>query len=138
MLSKISKNQVLIIMIGLLSGVIVFHILIIIKIIPYEIVWAGRLKSTNEMYVFECVSLLLNMLLLSVLILKGNFIKHKINDKIINGILWFFMLVFALNTVGNLMSKSLFEKVVFTPLTLISAILIWVILRKEKNNLTME
>jgi hypothetical protein len=59
MFSKISKNQVLIIMIGLLSGVIVFHILIIIKIIPYEIVWSGRLKSTNEMYVFECVSLLL-------------------------------------------------------------------------------
>jgi len=119
--------------IGLLTAVIVFHMLIIIRIIPYEIVWAGKLKSVNEMYVFEMVSVLVNILLLAVLLLKGNYLKHKINSKIINGILWFFVFVFALNTVGNLMAESFFEKAVFTPLTLILAILIWVIIRKDET-----
>jgi hypothetical protein len=48
------------------------------------------------------------------------------------------VLVFALNSVGNLLAKSLFEKAVFTPLTLISAILIWIILRKDKINQPLE
>jgi len=133
MLYKVSKDQALIMIIGLLTAVIVFHMLIIIRIIPYEIVWAGKLKSVNEMYVFEMVSVLVNILLLAVLLLKGNYLKHKINSKIINGILWFFVFVFALNTVGNLMAESFFEKAVFTPLTLILAILIWVIIRKDET-----
>ena len=134
MLNRVTKNLALKIILGLLSVVIVFHILIIIRIIPFEIVWAGKLKSVSQMYVFEIVSILVNILLLTVLLLKGNIIQHKINSKIINGILWFFVLVFAFNTVGNLLAKSLFEKAVFTPLTLISALLIWIIIRKDKNN----
>ncbi len=134
MLNIISKAQALKIILGLLTAVIVFHTLIITQIISYEIVWAGKLKSVNEMYVFEIISILVNVLLITVLLLKGNVIKHKINDKIINGILWFFVFVFALNTFGNLLAKSLFEKVVFTPITLISALLIWIIIRKDKNN----
>lgn len=138
MLNKILRNQLLKIILGLLTVVIVFHMLIIIRIIPYEIVWAGKLKSVGEMYVFEIVSILVNILLLTILLLKANFIKHTINDKIINGILWFFVLVFALNTVGNLLAKSLFEKVVFTPLTFILSLLIWIIIRKDKNNHQLE
>jgi hypothetical protein len=133
MLNKISKNQALKIILGVLTAIIVFHILIIIRIIPYEIVWAGKLKSVNEMYVFEMVSILVNILLLAVLLLKGNFLKYKIDSKIINGILWFFVFVFALNTVGNLMAKSFFEKAIFTPLTLTLVILIWIIIRKDKT-----
>lgn len=132
MLDIISKAQALKIILWLLMAVIVFHFLIIVRIIPYEIVWAGKLKSVNEMYVFEIVSVLVNVLLIAVLLLKGNYIKQKINNKIINGILWFFVFVFALNTVGNLLAKSFFEKAVFTPLTLILAILILIIIRKSK------
>lgn len=137
MLNIISKAQALKIILGLLTAVIVFHTLIITQIISYEIVWAGKLKSVNEMYVFEIISILVNVLLITILLLKGNVIKHKISDKIINGILWFFVFVFALNTFGNLLAKSLFEKVVFTPLTIISALLIWIIIRKDKNNRQM-
>lgn len=138
MLNILSKTQALRIIIGLMIAVIVFHLLILIRIIPYEIVWAGKLKSASEMYVFEGLSILVNILIMAVLLLKGNFIKHRINDKIINGILWFFVLVFTLNTVGNLLAKSLFEKVVFAPLTLISALLLYIIVRNDKNSHPLE
>ena len=39
----------------------------------------------------------------------------------------------AANTVGNLMAETWFEKLVFTPLTLLSSILIWIIVRKDKK-----
>ncbi|MBU1821706.1 MAG: hypothetical protein KKG00_09395, partial [Bacteroidetes bacterium] len=40
----------------------------------------------------------------------------------INGILWLFVAVFALNTLGNLVSFSSLETIVFTPLTTLLAL----------------
>ena len=121
------------IMIGLLIAVILFHSLIITRIIPYTIVWAGKLKDVEDMWKFETISIAINSFLLSTLLLKGNYLKSKIPDKILNAILWLFMFVFVINTIGNLMSKTLFEKIVFTPLTLIAAVLIWIIVRTKRE-----
>lgn len=132
MLNKISKKQALQLTVWLITAVISFHLLLIIQLIPYKIVWAGKLHSDKEMYVFETISILINLFLLILLLLKGNFIKHNLHHKLINGVLWFFVFIFALNTIGNLMAETRFEKIVFTPLTLILAILIWIIVRKDK------
>ncbi len=125
------QSQALKIMISLLTMVILFHVLIIVQFIPYEIVWAGKLKSVDEMYIFESVSILINLFLVIVLLLKGSYIKNSISHKVLNGILWIFVAIFALNTVGNLMAKTAFEKVVFTPLTLISSVLLWFIIKSK-------
>ena len=120
-------------MIGMLTLVIIFHLAIVSQLIPYTIVWAGKLKTVEEMYAFEAVSISVNLFLITILLLKGNYIKHRISGKILNTILWLFVALFALNTIGNLMAETLFEKLVFTPLTLLSAILIWTIIRKDKE-----
>lgn len=131
---KITKDQALKMMLGLLTLVIIFHLAIITQLIPYTIVWAGKLKTDNEMYAFEAVSIAINIFLVVLLLLKGKYIKHGISNKVLNLIVWLFVALFALNTLGNLMAETLFEKLVFTPLTLVSAILLWIIVRKEKND----
>lgn len=120
-------------MLALLTLVMLFHLLVLFQIIPYDIVWAGKLNSIEEMYSFEIMSILVNLILMTTLLLKGNFIKHKISGKIINGIIWFFIILFTLNTIGNLFAKTIFEKVVFTPLTLISVFLLWNIVQLKSN-----
>lgn len=120
-------------MLALLTLVMLFHLLVLSQIIPYDIVWAGKLNSIEEMYSFEIMSILVNSILMTTLLLKGNFIKHKISGKIINGIIWFFIILFTLNTIGNLFAKTIFEKVVFTPLTLISVFLLWNIVQLKSN-----
>lgn len=127
----ISSEKALKFMIGLLVVVVLFHFSILFQIIPYTIVWAGKLNTVNEMYAFEATSIAVNLFLILILVLKGHYIKHSVPEKWLNGILWFFVVVFALNTIGNLFAKTVFEKVVFTPLTLISAIFIWIILKKK-------
>jgi len=131
---KTAKNRSFKTMIGLLSIIILFHFCIIIKLIPYNIVWGGRLKNDTQMYIFEIISITINGLLITVLLLKGNYLKHKISEKVLNVILWFFVILFALNTVGNLFSKTYFEKF-FAILTFMFVVLIWIILKKdiEKN-----
>lgn len=131
-----SKSNPIKIMLGLLTAVMLFHILVLFRIIPYEIVWAGKLNSVNDMYTFESMSILINSILITTLLLKGKYLKLQIPEKIINGILWFFVILFTLNTVGNLLAKTNFEKAVFAPLTFLSAILLFKIVREKSMNKT--
>jgi membrane protease YdiL (CAAX protease family) len=120
-------------MVFLLSVVTVFHLCLIVKLIPYDIAWGGRLKNDREMYAFETISILINVFLISILLMKGNYLKIRLKEKVLNGVLWIFFFIFILNTIGNMVAKTNFEKA-FSVLTLISAILIWNILKnKEKT-----
>lgn len=119
-------------MLFLLVAVILFHVLIVLKIIPYEITWGGRLTNDTEMYVFESISVLINLLLILMLLIKGKYVREFISMKIVDITLWIFFVLFGLNTIGNILAKTNFEKF-FTFLTLASSVLIWIILRKEKK-----
>lgn len=119
-------------MLVLTSIVTVFHMCIIVKVIPYNIAWGGRLKTDIEMYRFEIISVFVNIFLILVLLMKGNYLKFQFSKKVINIILWLFFFIFILNTIGNILAKTTFEKL-FSVLTLVLAILIWNILRKNNN-----
>lgn len=80
---KFSVNLTL----GLLLAVILFHLLIITKIIPYENTWGGRLQSDSEMYLFETISIVINLIFGFVLLMKGGHVKPYLNQRLINIIL---------------------------------------------------
>ena len=119
-------------MLYLLVAVILFHLCIMLKIVPYEITWGGRLKNESEMYLFETISIIINLFLFLILLIKGNYLERFISMKKINVILWVFFTIFGLNTIGNILAKTYFEKF-FALLTLFFSILIWIILRKNKK-----
>lgn len=121
------------IMFWLLVAVVLFHTSILLKIVAYDITWGGRLKNDSEMYVFETISIVINLFLGSILLIKGGFIKEIIPMKIVNIVLWIFLVLFGLNTIGNIMAQTNFEKF-FAILTLVSSLLIWIILTKGKEN----
>ncbi|MDO8998525.1 MAG: hypothetical protein Q7W45_02085 [Bacteroidota bacterium] len=106
-------------LITLLSIFLTFHILVMLGIIPFEIVWGGRLKNKTEMIKFEIVSVLINLTMLSVVLIRASFIKLPINNTLIKIILWIMFGLFLLNTLGNLFSLNEFERNVFTPITLV-------------------
>ena len=108
--------------------VTVFHLLILVRLIPYEITWGGKLKTVEEMYVFETLSILINSFFVFILLQKGEYIRYVMGRKTVNIILWIFFVLFTLNTIGNLFAETNFEKY-FTLLTLLSSVLIWLIQR---------
>ena len=123
-------------MLSIIIAVTIFHLSILLKIIPYEITWSGRLKNDSEMYVFETISIIVNFILGLTLLIKGNYIKQIISLKMVNIILWIFLILFGLNTIGNIFAKTNFEKI-FSILTLSSSILIWIILKAKNNEHTL-
>ena len=121
---KLNKSISIKILVGISLFVLGYHLLIIFRIIPYDITWGGRLKTDEEMYVFECISITVNLFFIYVLLQKGNFIKAIFSEKILSAILWFFFAIFAINTVGNIVAKTTLEQF-FTIVTLINAVLLW-------------
>src|SRR5688500_3953301 len=80
--------------ISLSSLIIVFHFLVLLQVIPFENVWAGKLKTVSEMYVYESVSIAVNCLLIIVVLVKGKLIHLNISPKVINFLLWIFVILF--------------------------------------------
>jgi hypothetical protein len=106
----------------LLSLFLVLHFIILLKLIPYSLVWGGRLKSDKEMYRFEIISILINALFVIVILVQGGFLKIDVPKKIITYALWLMTGVFLLNTLGNATSKNKLEQRLFTPLTILLAV----------------
>lgn len=120
------------ILIGITALVLLFHILILTGIIPYTIAWGGNLKTVGEIYVFESSSILINAFFIYVLFQKEDFIKRIFSLRAISIILWVFFVLFVLNTIGNLMARTAFEKA-FSLITLLNAFLLWRINTMKPN-----
>lgn len=126
-LSAATATKIMLVLLGL---VMVFHLLVITQVIPYSIVWAGKLNTTKEMYQFEAASIFINLMLILVLLVNGQYLKLPLSKQFLSIVLWMFVFLFAINTLGNLFAKTDFEKFVFTPLTFISSILLFRIVKK--------
>lgn len=107
----------------LLCLISVFHILVIIEVIPFAYVWAGKLKSKEEMYQFETVSLLLNIIMTFVIFAKMGLLKVITNAKLLKIILIAMSLLFLLNTIGNFFSVTGLELFIATPMTFLLSVL---------------
>lgn len=106
----------------LFAAAIAFQLVVLAGLIPTEMVWGGRLRSAEERTVGALVSLsVLVVAMLLVLVRMGRI------GRSMPGVgkwgLWVLCALFALNTVGNLFALDLRETVIFTPLTLIVAVL---------------
>jgi hypothetical protein len=117
----------------LLSLTILFHVLVMLQLIPFDIVWGGRLTDEKELYTFEIISIVINLLMLLLVLIKVRVLKWSLSSIIITVFLWMMFGLFALNTLGNLLSKNTFEKMVFTPLTLLAAICCFVLARSRSE-----
>lgn len=101
---------------------LVFHMLVLLQVIPYTIVWGGRLKTRKAMYRFETVSIAVNILLLLLVLACAGYICIPFGTTTIRIIYGCIAALFLLNTLGNLFSKNKTEKMIFTPVTLLTAI----------------
>ena len=102
--------------------IIVFHLLIVAGIIPYTIVWGGRLNSTAEMLQFEAISIGINLMVLAAFAAEGGWIRKLLPYNLKTILLWGLFGLFVANTVANLFSVTSFEKILFTPITFLFAL----------------
>lgn len=116
---KLAGN-ILLFSLGLLF---LFHILVLLKIIPADIVWGGQIKGVPaNLFTLETVALLMTALFILIVAAKTGYIQAGKLSSIVNIGVWLIFAYLLLNTLGNLASGISFEKLLFAPITIILAL----------------
>jgi hypothetical protein len=109
---------------------LILQLLVLVKIIPYHVFWVGKINPEEQLVPFMSISILMDVILIGMLLIKLKDTQHNIVKNIVNGIIWIFALIFAINTIKNLFSDDLIVLVLGTALSFISSFLCWRIVKK--------
>lgn len=71
----------------------------------------------------ESTSLLLNLIMAFVMIVRYRQITRNRKNAFVAVLIWLMVVLFGLNTVGNILAEEWLEKLIFTPITLVLVIL---------------
>ncbi len=117
--AKLAGN-VLLFSLGLLF---IFHVLVLLNVIPADIVWGGQIKGVPENLVtLESVALLVTAVFILIVAAKTGYLQVGKWSGAINVGVWLIFAYLLLNTLGNLASGISFEKLIFAPITIILAL----------------
>src|SRR5262245_23211033 len=103
-----------------MGSLVIFHILVILKMVPADVIWGGQIDNISDQFIIlEVVSLLLALAFGTIIAAKIGYIKAGNFGKIVNIGLWVIFAYFILNTIGNLASGVAAENWFFAPITLV-------------------
>jgi hypothetical protein len=111
------------ILIFVLMLLVIFHVFVLLNIIPYQIVWAGQIQNSSSLLVYEGFAILLTVLFILIISMKIGYFQQGKFVKVVKVGVWIVFFYFLLNTVGNLTSGVTTEKLIFTPLTILLTLL---------------
>ena len=111
-------------MLVLFGAAILFQLTVLAGLIPTEMVWGGRLETAEERTAGAVVSITVLLVAVCLVLIRMRVIGKRVPALGRWG-LWALALLFALNTVGNLFALDLRETLIFTPITLLAALLAW-------------
>ena len=121
LISARTAGRVLLVGLGLLAA---FHVLVLTRVLPGSAVWGGRAADTpDNLVLLEVTGLAVTLLFALVVALKLRALGATEPRRPIDIGVWVIFGYFLLNTLGNLASVSSLEKAVFTPVSLVLALL---------------
>lgn len=113
-------GNILLVALGLLF---VFHILVLFRVLPADIVWGGRIQGVPENFVtLEASALLVTLFFILIITAKLGYIQAGRLSGVVNIGVWLIFVFLLLNTLGNLASGVSFENLIAAPLTIILAL----------------
>lgn len=109
-----------------LNSIIVFyHICVMLGYIPISLIYGGKIKTSEEMFLYESISLLANLIILGIIYIKKRMIIQKVENSIINMLIYSLCGVFMFVSIANLIAFNIVEILIAVPYTFISVVLCW-------------
>jgi hypothetical protein len=115
--AKLAGN-ILLFSLGLL---LVFHILVLLKIVPANMMWGGQANAGN-IVMLEIIALAVTVFFGYVIAAKTGYVNAGKFAGVVNILVWIIFIFLLLNTLGNLASGVSAESFIFAPITLILAL----------------
>lgn len=89
---------------AILMGIVLFHY------VPIEFLWGGQMKTVTQLVNFEIVSLLTTVIFIFLLLIRSKWINIPKLTGIASIAMWVVFVLFLLNTIGNRLSETTFER----------------------------
>lgn len=126
MLNRISFPLAARVNIAIFGCLILFHLgivagILLFNYVPSDFLWGGRIQSKEAFILFEGLSLIIQAICLFLTLIKAGYLRLEKLTNIAHLGMWVLFAIFSLNTVGNMLAKTTFEKA-FTVVTLILAL----------------
>ena len=115
--AKLAGN-VLLFSLGLL---LIFHLLVLFKIVPADVMWGGQANAGN-IVMLEIVALAVTIFFGYIIAAKTGYFQVGKFVGVVNVLVWIIFAFLVLNTLGNLASGVSAENFIFAPITLVLAI----------------
>ena len=114
--TKLAGNLLL----GSLGLLAVFHILVLLSVIPADIVWGGAIqKETTNLFSLEIISLFVTLLFAVVIAAKAGYIRTFRFQTAVNIGVWVVFAILLLSMVANVASGVAFENLIFAPIAVV-------------------
>lgn len=113
--------------------IIIIQALIILRILPYNIIGGGRLENYNLAFNIAKASIIFLgvEIIFIIIVLKYN--KNKKRNVLIKIGLWILFFLLLINLIGNILSKTLFEKIFMGIICVIQIINITIMISENKK-----
>jgi len=134
----ITFNQALRMSLYLIGLLILFHLAILIGITvfdyaPINYLWGGRMTSTGQLLTFEIISLLTSSIIFLILLIRSKWINLPGFMRVTRVAMWVLFVLFLLNTIGNLMAATTFEKFFAIATGLLAFLFLRIALEKDTD-----
>ena len=117
--AKLAGN-ILLAAFGLLA---IFHVFVLLGIIPADIVWGGRIQGVpSNLLTLEAIAILVTLLFIVIIAAKTGYFQAGRLSGAVNVGVWLIFVYLLLNTLGNLASGVSFESLIAAPVTIILAL----------------
>ena len=111
------------ILLAALGLLLIFHILVLLRVIPADIVWGGMMQGGQaNLSMLETIALLVTLLFILIVAAKTGYLQAGKLSGVVNVGVWLIFVFLVLNTLGNLASGVSFENLTAAPVTIILAL----------------
>ncbi|MBK5278893.1 MAG: hypothetical protein JJE09_08520 [Bacteroidia bacterium] len=117
---------------------IMFHLAIIIGIVifnyvPIDFLWGGRMETRNQLLGFEFISLIVMAFCILIVLIHSERIRIPKLKNVVQIALWILFAMFVLNTLGNIIAKTMFEKFLAVVTAILSILCLRLALEKNQK-----
>lgn len=110
-------------LIGAFGLLAVFHILVLLRVIPANIVWGGMIQGGQaNLVTLEVIALAVTLLFILITAAKTGYLQAGKLAGVVNIGVWLILVFLLLNMLGNFASGVSFENLIAAPVTILLAL----------------
>ena len=119
LITAAAAARILLVMLALLA---VFHMLVLLHMVPSGMVWGGRAESGTAGRL-ETIGVTVTVLFMLITAMRAGFLWPGRLSRTAKVAMWVVFVYITLNIIGNVTSVSTAEKAIFIPASVIMALL---------------